>query len=66
MNNNDETTKNATELTKFCLGILNDENVKSEIKNFIIRLGVWRSGSASALHAEGHGFDPHLLQLLVL
>ena len=23
-----------------------------------ISLGVWRSGSASALHAEGLGFDP--------
>tara|TARA_A100001234_G_C12587988_1_gene369172 strand:- start:147 stop:413 length:267 start_codon:yes stop_codon:yes gene_type:complete len=33
MNNNEETTKNATEITKFCLGILNDESVKSEIKN---------------------------------
>jgi hypothetical protein len=25
-------------------------------------LGVWRSGSASALHAEGLGFDPLVVQ----
>jgi hypothetical protein len=27
-------------------------------QDLLIWLGVWRSGSASALHAEGLGFDP--------
>jgi hypothetical protein len=29
-------------------------------------LGVWRSGSASALHAEGLGFDPLVVQIFCL
>jgi hypothetical protein len=27
-------------------------------------MGVWRSGSASALHAEGLGFDPLVVHFL--
>jgi hypothetical protein len=27
-------------------------------RDLTLQLGVWRSGSASALHAEGLGFDP--------
>lgn len=41
---------------------MNDRQYKIYILLNKPNVGIWRSGSAFALHAKGHGFDPHSVQ----